>query len=287
MLGRLKELGQEAKSAPLSFFAKKTSEALGKLPDVEKVQKKFKPFCDPAAKRACITVCAPKSGCECDCGAVKLALETELNRLELPLTIGKIKVGCSGTCQNGPIIGFPQKEFFYLKVHPEDVPEIVRETLVRGHILFPRLSINPDRSYRSDIYYEKSTGLLAAIDSEVCMVEVAKYFMDFEEGLSCGKCVPCRLGMKRMQENVEKIVAGKGTEQDLEQIKMLCQTMIDAAHCDFAVTSTRPILSAITHFEDEFKAHIEQKECPAGVCKELVEYQKKMARRQKTKKKKK
>jgi len=72
----------------------------------------------------------------------------------------------------------------------------------------------PDRSYRSDIYYEKTTGLLAAIDDSVCMVEAAKYFMDFEKGLSCGKCVPCRLGMVRMHESMTRIAAGEGSAAD-------------------------------------------------------------------------
>ena len=287
MLERLKELGQGIKSAPPSLLGKKASGAAEALAEGELKSKPMKLFCDPTSKRPCVTVCAPKPGCECQCGAVKEALEGLLGRLELPLSVGTIKVGCAGTCENGAILGFPQKGFFYLNVRPEDITEIVLETLVRGRILFPHLSVEPDRSYRTDIYYERGTGLLAAIDSDVCMVEVAKYFLDFEEGLSCGKCVPCRLGLKRMQESVQKIIEGKGTPQDLEQIKILCQTMIDAPHCDFAVTSSRPILSAVTYFEDEFKAHIERQECPAGVCKELVEIQKKLARRAKTKKKKK
>ncbi len=285
MLERLRELGQGI--APPSLLGKKTSSAAEGLVEAEQPSKPVKLFCDPASTRPCVTVCAPKPGCECQCGAVKETLEQVLGWLELPLSVGTIKVGCTGTCDNGPLLGFPQKSFFYLRVHPEDVIEIVLETLVRGRILFPHLSVEPNRSYRPDIYYEKNSGLLAAIDSQVCMVEVAKYFLDFEEGLSCGKCVPCRLGMKRLQENMQKIIEGKGTLQDLEQIRILCQTMIDAPHCDFAVTSSRPILSAVTHFEDEFRAHIERQECPAGVCQELVAIQKKLAQRAKRKKKKK
>lgn len=286
MLGRFKTLKRDVRETPLSLFSRKGSSEM--TPEgAGKAQRKMKVFCDPESSKACITVCAPKGGCQCDAEAVRQALEEEIKRRELSFTVGRAKVGCGGKCKKGPFLGFPQKGFFYIGVSAEVVPEVVEETLVHGRILFPLISIDPNRSYRTDIYYERDTGLIGAIDDSVCMVDVAKYFLDFEEGLSCGKCVPCRLGMKRMQETMERIVAGKGTEQDLEQIRILCQTMVDVPHCDFAVTSSRPILSAMMHFEDEFKAHIEQKQCPAGVCTELVEMQKKAERRQRMQQKKK
>jgi (2Fe-2S) ferredoxin len=289
MLGRFKTLKRDIQETPLSLFARK-----GSAEAVEKrvgVIKKHKTFCDPAGNRDCLTVCAPMPECTCDAAAVRQTLQAEIERRNLSLSVGDAKIGCGGKCKRGPLLGFPQKGFFYHGVTPETVPEILEETIVNGRILFPLISIEPNRSYRSDIYYERETGLIAAIDDKVCMVDVAKYFLDFEEGLSCGKCVPCRLGMKRMQETVDRIAVGKGVEQDLEQIRTLCQTMVGVPHCDFAVTSSRPILSALTYFEDEFRAHIERKECPAGVCTELVELQKKLARqqqmRQRQKKKKK
>ena len=98
------------------------------------------------------------------------------------------------------------------------------------------------------------------------MVDAAKYFLDFEEGLSCGKCVPCRIGMKRTLECIQRIIEGEGANEDIEQIRTLCNLMDGTPNCDFAVTSIRPVLSAITHFEDEFRAHIDQKTCAAGVC---------------------
>ncbi|MCK8602008.1 (2Fe-2S) ferredoxin domain-containing protein [Desulfoferrobacter suflitae] len=286
MLGRFKSLKNEAQKTPLSLFTRSDAgkrskgEAIGGI-------KKRKPFCDPTSNKDCITVCAAEPGCSCDAESVRNALEAEIARRHLSCSVGRAKTGCGGKCKNGPFLGFPQKNFFYLGITADMIPDVVEETLVRGRILFPLLSIQPNRSYRADIYYERDTGLIGGIDDKVCMVDVAKYFLDFEEGLSCGKCVPCRLGMKRMQETMERIVAGQGSEHDLEQIRILCQTMVDAPHCDFAVTSSRPVLSAITYFEDEFKAHIERKECPAGVCTELVEMQKKAARLQQRKQKKK
>jgi (2Fe-2S) ferredoxin len=285
MMGLFKGLTQEIQNKPWTLLSRKCDASCEASPGEEGL-KKAKGFCDPESKKPCITVCTPKPGCQCDSAAVRQALKDQIEALELNISIGSAKTGCAGSCKDGPFIGFPQKGFFYLKVHPENVSEVVQETLINGRILFPYVSIGPDRSYRADLLYDKNTGLLAAIDDSVCMVEAAKYFLDFEDGLSCGKCVPCRIGMKRMQECLERIVAGKGTDRDLEDIQALCRTMKHTPHCAFAMTSSNPVLAAVTHFEEEFKAHIQRKECRAGVCKELVELQRKKEIREKLRKKK-
>ncbi len=237
-------------------------------------------LCDPNSKRACITFCGADEKCQCGCEEVRQAMLEEIVRAGIDVPIGNMKVGCGGTCDHGPMIGFPQKQFFYVGVKVADVPEIVEETIVRGKLIFPLLSIDSERSYRSDIIYDKHSGLLAGVDEKVCMVDVAKYFLDFEENLSCGKCVPCRIGMKRAHECVSRITAGDGTDEDIDQIKVLCKIMQDTPNCEFASTSIKPLESAVNFFEKEFQAHIHKKECSAGVCKELVAYQKKLAVRQ-------
>ena len=245
--------------------------------------KKLLSFCDAASRKPCITVCRPRAGCACGCEPVRETLLEGIARLQLNIEVGDAKAGCSGTCQAGPFLGFPQRGFFYLGVQPKDVPNILYETIIHGRILFDLLSTNPERSYREDIYYERDSGFLAAIHDRICMVQVAKSFLDFEKGLSCGKCVPCRIGMQRMHEGMDRIIEGQGTLEDLEHIRSLCQTMISLPHCEFAMTSSRPALSAITYFEDEFLAHIERRECPAGVCPALIEYQRKQALKERRK----
>jgi len=283
-MGLLKTLLRELPRKPWIPTGEGSVEAPPEIAAKEPSPKKILSFCDRASKKPCITVCTPKVGCECGCESLRDALLEGISRLQLSVAVGNAKAGCSGKCQAGPFLGFPQKGFFYLGVHPENVPDILYETIIHGRILFPYLSINPERVFRSDIYYERNTGFLAAIDDQVCMVEVAKYFLDFEKGLSCGKCVPCRVGLQRMYESIDRIVASEGTMEDLDQVRSLCETMITLPHCEFAMTSSRPALSAITYFEDEFLAHIIQRECPAGVCKALVEHQRKLALRQRRKK---
>ncbi len=237
-------------------------------------------FCDPLSKKECVTLCAPSGKCSCDCEDVRQALVDELKCRELDIKVGNLKIGCGGSCQHGPLMGFPQKQFFYLGFKTDDIPRIVEETIMRGKLIFPFLSLSSERSYRSDVYFDKHTGLIASIDESVCMVDVARYFLDFEDQLSCGKCVPCRIGMKRALECVERIATGNGSEEDISQIRVLCKVMEETPNCDFAVTSIRPLNSAITYFEEEFRTHFEKKLCTAGRCKELVEYQKKMATRE-------
>ncbi|MHC1728095.1 MAG: NADH-ubiquinone oxidoreductase-F iron-sulfur binding region domain-containing protein [Syntrophobacteraceae bacterium] len=237
-------------------------------------------FCDPLSKRACITLCGSGRGADCGSEEVREAVLEGIARAGIEISVGNMKTGCAGSCNQGPIMGFPQRQFFYVGIKAADVPRILDETIMRGKLLFPFLSIDSARSYRSDIFYDKSTGFLAAIDEKVCMVDTAKYFLDFEDTLSCGKCVPCRIGMKRAHECITRISAGEGTEEDLDQIRSLCMVMKQTPNCEFAFTSIKPLQSALSCFEAEFRAHIDRKECSAGVCKELVAYQRKLAVRE-------
>lgn len=225
-----------------------------------------KPFCDPASSLPCITVCRPSPGCGCGCEEVRAALVEEMVKRNLSVSLGNAKIGCSGTCAGGPFVGFPQKRFSYRSVRPEDVPRIIEETVLNGRLLPDLLGVGHDRSYRSDLVYDRASGVIGALNEGVCMVEAAKYFVDFEEGLSCGKCTPCRIGLKRLQEALARVVSGEAAVEELEEIRRLCRLMIDAPFCDFAAASSGPVLSALTHFEDEFRAHVQELRCLAGAC---------------------
>ncbi len=116
------------------------------------------------------------------------------------------------------------------------------------------------------------SGGMIVMDEDTCMVDIAKYFLTFLEGESCGKCVPCREGLKRMREILIDITEGKGKDGDIKLLNRLSATLIDNSLCALGSTAPNPILTTIRYFKDEYDAHIRDKRCPAGVCKELITY---------------
>ncbi|RKY89972.1 NADH-quinone oxidoreductase subunit NuoF [candidate division KSB1 bacterium] len=116
------------------------------------------------------------------------------------------------------------------------------------------------------------SGGLIVMDEDTCMVDVAKYFVSFLEDESCGKCVPCRSGIRRMREILTRITQGKGKEGDIELLEELAETIKKASLCGLGQTAPNPVLSTIRYFRDEYEAHIKKKRCPALVCKDLIIY---------------
>ena len=113
------------------------------------------------------------------------------------------------------------------------------------------------------------SGGLVVMDDKTCMVEVARFFMNFTQNESCGKCVPCREGTKRMLEILERIVAGKGEDGDIDLLLELADTISNTALCGLGKTAASPVVSTIKNFRDEYEAHIYEKRCPAGTCQKL------------------
>jgi NADH-quinone oxidoreductase subunit F len=116
------------------------------------------------------------------------------------------------------------------------------------------------------------SGGMIVTDEGTCMVDLAKYFVGFLQEESCGKCLPCREGLKRMLEILTDITKGKGREEDIELLERMCATLKDSSLCALGSTAANPVLSTIRYFRDEYEAHIREKRCPAGVCKELITY---------------
>lgn len=117
------------------------------------------------------------------------------------------------------------------------------------------------------------SGGLIIMDENTCMVDLAKFFLTFTQSESCGRCVPCRLGTKRMLEILKRITEGVGELSDLDTLKELAPMIKDASLCGLGQTAPNPVLTTLNYFLDEYRAHIEEKRCPAGVCKALIRYQ--------------
>ena len=116
------------------------------------------------------------------------------------------------------------------------------------------------------------SGGLIVMDEDNCMVDIAKFFLEFTVDESCGKCTPCRVGTKRLYEMLDKITQGRGTLADLDKMEELCHYIKENALCGLGQTAPNPVLSTLRYFRDEYEAHVVQKTCPAGVCKKLVSY---------------
>ena len=116
------------------------------------------------------------------------------------------------------------------------------------------------------------SGGMVVMDEDTCMVGMARFFLDFTAKESCGKCVHCRIGTKRMLEILDRIVNGKGEEGDIEKLEDLCYAIKDGALCGLGQTAPNPVLTTIRYFRDELEAHIAEKHCPAGECRELITY---------------
>lgn len=116
------------------------------------------------------------------------------------------------------------------------------------------------------------SGGMIVMDEDNCMVDIARFFLQFTVDESCGKCPPCRIGTKRMLEILDRIVEGKGKEGDIELLESLAKSIKTSALCGLGQTAPNPVLSTIKYFRDEYEAHIYDKKCPAGVCQQLLEY---------------
>jgi NADH:ubiquinone oxidoreductase subunit F (NADH-binding)/Pyruvate/2-oxoacid:ferredoxin oxidoreductase delta subunit len=116
------------------------------------------------------------------------------------------------------------------------------------------------------------SGGMIVMDENTCMVDIARYFIDFLKDESCGKCVPCREGIKRMLQILTDICNGKGRDEDIVLLEELSQNIKKTALCALGGTAPNSVLSTILYFRDEYEAHIKDKKCPAGICKELIQY---------------
>lgn len=117
------------------------------------------------------------------------------------------------------------------------------------------------------------SGGLIVMDEDNCMVDIAKFFLEFTVDESCGKCTPCRIGTKRMYEILDKITKGNGTLEDIDKLEQLCYHIKSNSLCGLGQTAPNPVLSTLRYFRDEYIAHVVDKKCPAGVCKHLLRFE--------------
>jgi len=116
------------------------------------------------------------------------------------------------------------------------------------------------------------SGGMIVMDEDNCMVDIARFFLDFTVDESCGKCTPCREGTKRMLELLDKITEGHGTQEDIAKLESLAYSIKESALCGLGQTAPNPVLSTLHYFRHEYDAHVNERRCPAGACKNLMQY---------------
>jgi NADH:ubiquinone oxidoreductase subunit F (NADH-binding) len=141
-----------------------------------------------------------------------------------------------------------------------------------GCLTKDHLDVSVDYESLSAMGAIMGSGGLIVMDEHTCMVDTARYFMDFVQDESCGHCVPCRIGTKRMLELLQKIVSGKGEAGDLDALEILANTVKDTAMCGLGQTAPNPVLTTLKYFREEYEAHVLHKTCPAHVCRDMMTY---------------
>lgn len=141
-----------------------------------------------------------------------------------------------------------------------------------GCIPAPLIDTEIDYDNLTAIGCMMGSGGLIVMDEDTCMVDIAKFFLEFTVDESCGKCTPCRVGTKRLLEMLEKITSGKGTMEDIDRLEELCYYIKANAQCGLGQTAPNPVLATLKFFRDEYIAHVQNKKCPAGVCKDLLSF---------------
>ena len=141
-----------------------------------------------------------------------------------------------------------------------------------GCIPAEHLDVPIDYDNLKEIGSMMGSGGLIVMDEDTCMVDIAKFFLEFTVDESCGKCTPCRIGTRRMLDILEKITKGQATMEDLDRLEELCSHLQTSSLCALGQTAPNPVLSTLRYFRDEYIAHIVDKKCPAGVCKDLLHY---------------
>jgi (2Fe-2S) ferredoxin len=214
-----------------------------------------------------ITVCHNPKTKTCGAEDIFKGLVATAEQMNIPVIVEPAKCGCLGTCQDGAFLSFPYWGVFYHKVKVGHIEAILQETVQQGKIVFPLLRLNPLQSIRGDLIWEKATGCIMALDSSLCMVDIAEYLIKFHYDESCGKCAPCRLGIQRLADLIELIRCGQAPANAVAEMESLITLMKQAPYCSFAGKVSHIILSVLSNFKEEFEAHIKEKRCPSGVCK--------------------
>ncbi len=196
---------------------------------------------------------------QCRRGAPELraALAREAEARELELTLGEAPTVCRGDCAGGPYLGLGELGLFYGGVAPEEAAELVTETCLAGRLLFPRLLVSPLTVTDSRVHYPRSRDALVLLEEDRCPLQAAAYIFRFNAAESCGKCLPCRLGVHRVETLLRQLENGGAGAKALQELEQLTQAMARDSYCDFAAKVTAPLRLVLELAREEVVRHLE------------------------------
>jgi (2Fe-2S) ferredoxin len=168
---------------------------------------------------------------------------------------------CGGACRGGPYLGLRDMGMFYAGLRPTEAAEVVGETVLAGRLIFPRLHLEPYTVTDSRLIYQREDRVMVLLEPGMCLVGATAYLLDFHGRESCGKCVPCRLGVQRMWRLLESLESGNASPRDLEELATVARIMSQASYCEFGPKVAAPVLLLWEQGRELLEAHL-QDGCP-------------------------
>jgi len=207
--------------------------------------------------------CCSHPECTRGAGSLMKAMLREGKKIGFPIDVEETLTVCRGTCASGPFVGMPELRLFYSGVRTAEAYDLLYETSVLGHMVFPRLFLNSTNVTDSRVLFDEEEEVLVLIEPGHCLVDAVDYLFRFNARESCGKCFPCRMGVHKVGGLLKSLRQGGAKEADLEALKKVADAMADDSYCHFAAKVTAPLRLAMELKREDMKRHLE-KGCGKG-----------------------
>ena len=193
----------------------------------------------------------------CRCRSRELIEEVrkQSRKMGLNLTLEPTLTLCSGTCSQGPFVGMPEKNLFYHRLSPRRVRQLLEETAIKGHMLFPFLLLDPTTVTDSRVYFDWREQVLVAMEPDYCLVSLVTYLFEFNASESCGKCFPCRFGVHKLGRLLRGLLAGKNEHIRIEELAEVAAAMSKGGFCEFADKVTAAVRLGLRERKEDFERH--------------------------------
>ncbi|MBI4776746.1 MAG: hypothetical protein HY788_21630 [Deltaproteobacteria bacterium] len=193
--------------------------------------------------------------CRCSSGELIGEVRKQAKTMGLSLTFEPTLTLCSGACSKGPFVGMPDNRVFYHGLKPRRARQLLEETSVKGHMLFPFLLLDPTTVADSRVYFDWRESVLVAMEPDYCVVSLVTYLFELNASESCGKCFPCRFGVHKLGRLLRELLAGRNEDIHIEEVAETAAAMSKGGYCEFAEKVTAPVRLALRERREDFERH--------------------------------